>query len=362
MVPVLNAAFAHVHPGGPRIEAAFELPLGRAHTTVLFGPSGSGKSTVLRVLAGLERPAEGRIAFDGETWMDAAQRRHLPPWKRPVGFLFQDYALFPHLDAEANAAFGIEGLDAAERRRRVGEAFDLLGLAGLERRRPAQLSGGQQQRVALARALARKPKLLLLDEPLSALDRPTQEALRRELGRWLREAGLPALLVTHDRTEALVLGDRLLLLHEGRLRQEGRPAEVFSHPADPSLAPLIGMGTVTPVRVLGREHGLVRVAAGTAELWAPDPGALGPAAYACIRGEGVGLERDSASGQSARNRLPGRIVEMAHEGALVRLQLDCGFPLEALATAWACEDLGLLPGASVVATLKATAIHLIPSP
>ena len=362
MVALLSAAFAHAYPGGARVEAAFDLPLDRAHTTVLFGPSGSGKSTVLRILAGLERPAAGRIALDGETWMDAARGRHLPPWKRPVGFLFQDYALFPHLDAEANAAFGLEGLEVAERRRRVGEAFDLLGLAGLAGRRPAQLSGGQQQRVALARALVRRPRILLLDEPLSALDRPTQEALRRDLGRWLREAALPALLVTHDRTEALTLGDHLLLLHEGRLRQTGRPAEVFSHPADPDLAPLIGMGTVTPVRVLGREHGLVRVAAGAAELWAPDPGNLGAEAFACIRGEGVGLEREGGAPRSARNRLPGRIVSMAHEGALVRIQLDCGFPLEALATAWACEDLGLHPGDPVAASLKATAIHLIPAP
>ena len=360
MVPALKAAFTHVHPGGPRLEVAFEVPLAPARTTVLFGPSGSGKSTLLRVLAGLERPASGRITFGDEVWDDPAAGRHLPPWKRAVGLLFQDYALFPHLSVAGNLAYGLEDLEASERRRRVGEVLHLLGLAGLGDRRPGQLSGGQQQRVALGRALARRPRLLLLDEPLSALDRPTQEALRRDLGRWLRELALPTLLVTHDRTEALTLGDHLLLLEGGRLRQEGSPAEVFSRPADPELAALIGMGTVARVQVLEREHGLVRVAAGRAELWAPDPGGLGAEAFACIRGEGVGLAREAPAG-SARNALPGRVVDLVHEGALVRLQLDCGFPLEALATAWACEDLDLRPGSDLVATLKATASHLLPA-
>ncbi len=361
MAPGLSARFAVQHPGGPRIEAAFDLPLAGGRTTVLFGPSGSGKSTILRTLAGLTHPQEGILTVAGECWDDAAASRNLPPWRRSVGMLFQDYALFPHLSVAGNLAFGLEGLAPRERRRRVGDMVALLGLEGLEARRPAQLSGGQQQRVALGRALVRKPRLLLLDEPLSALDQPTQVALRQELGRWLRTLGIPTLLVTHDRTEALTLGDHLLLLHEGRLRQEGTPAEVFSRPKDPALAPLIGMGTVVRVRVLDREHGLVRVAAGAAELWAPDPGGLGPEAFACIRAEGVGLEGQASGPQSARNRLPGRVGALAPEGPLVRLQLECGFPLEALATAWACDDLGLSVGAPVVATLKATAIHLLPA-
>ena len=361
MDPVLKAAFEHRFPGGAALRAELDLPLRGGSVSVLFGPSGSGKTTVLRILAGLERPQAGRITFDGEVWFDGAAGRHVPPWKRSVGLLFQDYALFPHLSVAKNLAYGLDGLAPAERRQRVGAMLDLLGLAGLEARLPGQLSGGQQQRVALGRALVRRPRLLLLDEPLSALDRPTQETLRRELGGWLRQLGTPALLVTHDRTEALTLGDRLLLMHEGRVRQDGTPTEVFARPSEPELAGLLGIGTVARGAILGREHGLVRVAAGTSELWAPDPGGLETSAYACIRGEGVNVERESTSLQSARNRLPARVLSLEAQGALVRLHLDAGFPLEALVTAWACEDLGIAPGMALTAIVKATAIHLIPA-
>ncbi|MFN8011941.1 MAG: ABC transporter ATP-binding protein [Holophagaceae bacterium] len=360
MDPRLTAAFEHRYGEGPAIEADLDLPLDPPATTVLFGPSGSGKTTVLRVLAGLERPRRGRVAFGDEVWLDTAAGRHVPPWKRRVGLLFQDYALFPHLSVEGNLAYGLREPDAVRRRRAVAEALERLGLAGLGGRRPSQLSGGQQQRVALGRALLQRPRLLLLDEPLSALDRPTREALRRDLAVWLKESRIPALLVTHNRSEALALGDRLLLMQEGRIRQAGSPAEVFARPADPALAALLGVENVMKVRVLGREHGLVRVRAGSSELWAPDPGDLGDWAYACIRGEGVGLEADAGSPRSARNRLPARVVALEPRGALARVSLDCGFPLEATATAWACEDLGLAPGGRLVASIKATAIHLVP--
>ncbi len=360
MAPRLRADFAHRYGEGPAVEAALDLPLDPPSTTVLFGPSGSGKTTVLRALAGLERPQKGRIALGDDVWLDAEAGVHLPPWRRSVGFLFQDYALFPHLTVEANLAYGLAEPDRARRRAAILEALDRLGLAGLAGRRPGQLSGGQQQRVALARALLRRPRLLLLDEPLSALDRPTREALRRDLAAWLRESRIPALLVTHHRSEALALGDRLLLMQEGRIRQAGSPAEVFARPADPGLAALLGVENVVKVEVLGHEHGLARVRAGAVDLWAPDPGGLGPWAYACIRGEGVGLEREAAPAHSARNRLPVRVVAVEPLGPLARVSLDGGFPLEATATAWACEDLGLAPGALLTASIKATAIHLVP--
>ncbi len=355
----LTAVFEHCYGEGPAIEADLDLPLDPPATTVLFGPSGSGKTTVLRVLAGLERPRRGRIAFGDEVWLDTAAGLEIPPWKRRVGLLFQDYALFPHLTVEGNLAYGLREPEPA-RRRAVGEALERLGLAGLGGRRPGQLSGGQQQRVALGRVLLQRPRLLLLDEPLSALDRPTREALRRDLAAWLRESRIPALLVTHNRSEALALGDRLLLLQDGRIRQAGSPAEVFARPADPALAALLGVENVVKVRVLGREHGLVKVQAGRSELWAPDPGGLGAWAYACIRGEGVGLEAEAGAPRSARNRLPARVVAVEPQGALARVSLDCGFPLEATATAWACEDLGLAPGGRLAASIKATAIHLVP--
>ncbi|MBI4914093.1 MAG: molybdenum ABC transporter ATP-binding protein [Acidobacteria bacterium] len=359
MAPFLTADVAQSYPTGPSVEVRMELP--GEGVTVLFGPSGSGKTTVLRVLAGLERPGRGRIQFDGVPWVDTAAGIFVPPHRRPVGLLFQDFALFPHLTVAGNLAFGLRDLTPAERRRRVGECAAWVGLAGLEERLPAHLSGGQQQRLALGRALVRRPRLLLLDEPLSALDGPAREELRRDLGRLLKDAGIPALLVTHDRDEALALGDRLLLMAGGRIRQEGSPAEVFSRPGDAELARVLGVGTVVKVRVLGPEHGLLRVRAGRAELLAPDPGGLGSEAYACIRGEGVALERAEPEGAATRNRLPARVAALERMDGLVRVHLECGFPLEALLSAWSCEDLALRPGDEVLALVKATAVHLVPA-
>ncbi len=345
---------------GPVIRAAFALPTEEASVTVLFGPSGCGKTTVLRCLAGLEKPDTGFIRFGEESWCEAATQVHQPPQRRTLGFVFQDYALFPNLSVAGNLAYPLVGISKDERHRRVSAMIALLKLEGLEHRRPVELSGGQQQRVALGRALIHRPRLLLMDEPLSALDRPSQESLRRELRGILREMGIPALLVTHDRNEALMLGDRLLLMQDGGIQQDGLPAEVFTRPRTPELAQALGIGTVVRVRILSRENGLVRVAAGSVELLAPDPGGLGEYAHACIRGEGVAVEREVHGDPTTRNRLRAKIVGMEPQGALVRLHLDCGFSLEALVTAWACEDLNLREGETVMAMVKATAIHLIP--
>jgi ABC-type nitrate/sulfonate/bicarbonate transport system ATPase subunit len=210
----LTADFERRFPRGPVIQGQLRTPLDGFSVTVLFGPSGSGETTVLRCLAGLERPDPGQIRFGAETWFDTAAGVHLPPQRRGVGYLAQDYALLPHLTVAGNIGYGLVGLDATERQRRIDEMVRLFGLTGLERRYPRQVSGGQQQRVALARALARRRRLLLLDEPLSALDVPTREQLRRELRRLLAGLRVPALLVTHDRTEALALGDFVAILEE----------------------------------------------------------------------------------------------------------------------------------------------------
>ena len=360
MIRLLDCAFERRFANGPVIRAAFALSTEESSITVLFGPSGSGKSTVLRCLAGLERPDVGFIRFDGMTWCDATMLSHVPPQQRSLGFVFQDYALFPNLSVAGNLAYPLVGLSRDERHLRVKEMVERVGLGGLERRRPGELSGGQQQRVALGRALIRRPRLVLMDEPLSALDRPAQESLRRELRQILREMGIPALMVTHDRDEALMLGDRLLFMLDGEIQQDGPPAEVFTQPRTPALAQALGVGTVVRARVLGRENGLVRVLAGSVELLAPDTGGLGEWVHACIRGEGVAVEREVHGESSARNQLSAKIVGLEPQGPLVRLHLDCGFRLEALVTAWACEDLGLKEGDTVLAMVKATAIHLIP--
>ena len=356
----LTCAAERRFPGGTRVEARFGIPAPGFSVTVLFGPSGSGKTTALRLLAGLERPDAGRIACGGTVWADAAKGLHLPPQARNLGFLSQAYDLFPHLSLAANLAFGLGDHSADARRARVAELVALLGLEGLEDRHPAQLSGGQRQRVALGRALARRPALLLLDEPLSALDRPTQLRLRRELRDLLRRLDVPTVLVTHDRAEALQLGDRLVVLDGGRVCQEGEIQRVFDRPTDPAVARILGVETVVLGRVVEVSGGLATVAVGEARLQAPDPGSLGVRAYVCIRGEDVLVERGEPGPSTARNRLRARIAAILPEGPLVRLTLDAGFPLESLVTRQACADLGLVEGEALTALLKASAIHLIP--
>ena len=351
----LLAAFTRRFENGAEIQGDFTLSLDSASLTVLFGPSGCGKSTILRALAGLDRPQAGRITAGGEPWFDAAAKRFIPAHRRRVGFLAQQPSLFPHLSVATNIGFGVK----EDRGHRVAELLDLVGLADLAHRRPDELSGGQQQRAALARALAPRPRLLLLDEPFAALDRPAQLELRARLRDALAASRTPALMVTHAREEALALGDQLLLMGEGRILQRGRPEEVFSHPA---TADLVEAGTVLKVRVLDRAHGLVRVAAGAAELWAPDPGGLGGWAHATLRPEGVAIELKVSAHTAVRNRLPARILALEPEGPLVRLRLDAGFPLDALVTAWAREDLHLEPGLAITALVKATAIRLSPCP
>jgi len=358
----LSAAAERRFPGGMRVEARFGIPDPGFSVTVLFGPSGSGKTTALRLLAGLERADAGAIAWGGTVWADAAKGLHLPPQARNLGFLSQTYDLFPHLSLAANLAYGLSERPLAERRTRVAELVALLDLEGLEDRHPAQLSGGQRQRVALGRALARHPSLLLLDEPLSALDRPAQLRLRRELRDLLRRLDVPTVLVTHDRAEALQLGDRLVVMDGGRVCQEGPIQRVFDRPTDPAVARILGVETVVLGRVVDVSEGLATLAVGEgqARIHAPDPGSLGTRAYVCIRGEDVLVERGEPGPSTARNRLRGCIRALHPEGPLVRLTLDAGFPLESLVTRQACADLGLAEGEPVTALLKASAIHLIP--
>ncbi|WP_248342340.1 ABC transporter ATP-binding protein [Anaeromyxobacter paludicola] len=341
-------------PGGAAVAASLEAaPEG---VTVLFGPSGAGKSTVLRCVAGLEAPDVGVIRFDEETWFDRAHGVDVPPQARRVGYVFQDAALFPHLTVEENVRYGARARGAPPGA--AGEALERLGLALLSHRRPAELSGGERQRVSLARALASRPRLLLLDEPLSALDAPTREALRATLRDLLAAVGLPALLVTHDRIEALALGDRLAVLAKGRIRQCGPVAEVFARPADLEVAAVVGTENVLPAEVAGEEGGLVHLRVGPAELSAVGP-APGRRCFACFRAEDVLLEAPGGSPTSARNRLAATVRALAPEGPLSRVTLDCGFPLVALVTRRSVEELELAPGRPVLALLKAPAVRLV---
>lgn len=358
---LLTANFSRRFPGGPVIRAAGLRLLAPGGTTVLFGASGSGKTTVLRCLAGLERPDEGTIRWQDDVWFDAAARRNLPPQKRLVGFVPQDYALFPHLTVADNIRYGLNALTDAEQKKRVGEALVWLGLEGLEKRLPNELSGGQQQRIALARAVVRRPRLLLLDEPLAALDTPTRQRLRGELRRLLTQLAIPTLLVTHDRQEALALGDHLIVMAEGQIVQEGPVQEVFSHPQNLAVAGIVAVETVQSGRVVERRDGLVSVLIGEIKLTALERDLLPEAqtVHVCIRAEDVIVTAREEGQSSPRNRLPATVRAVLPEGALVRVDLDCGFPLTALLTKPACEELALQPGVRVFAWVKAPHVHLI---
>ena len=362
MTPRLLLDFTRAYERGPTVALRLEIPLAPPRVTVLFGLSGSGKTTALRALAGLDRDARGEIRFGDTVWCDSPHGVFVPPQRRQAGMLFQDYALFPHLTVRENVGYGVRGVGGAERARRVGELLARMELGELARRLPAQLSGGQRQRVALARALAGQPLLLLLDEPLSALDAPTRESLRHWLRAQLVAARLPSVIVTHDRAEAMVLGDELAVIAEGRLLQHGPVAEVFRRPASDAVARIVGVETVLPGRLLGGEGALAAVEVGGVRLFgmADRLPAGTEAVLVSIRAEEVMLARDGgAAGTSARNRWRGTVKALVDEGALVRVELDCGFPLVARLTRQAAAELALVPGASVTALVKAPSVHLI---
>ena len=233
----LAADFERTYPKGPTIEVAFRLPVDAFSVTALIGPSGCGKTTVLRCLAGLDAPRRGRVTCGPDVWFDNARRIVQSPQQRGIGFLFQEYALFPHLTIFANIAYGLTNMAAEAVRRRVGELTELLQLTGLEARYPRELSGGQQQRAALARTVATRPRLLLLDEPLSALDTPTRIELRRDLRKVLAAWGIPTIVVTHDPDEVTALAGYVIVLCDGRIAQQGAVDGSASFNRDPKVSP-----------------------------------------------------------------------------------------------------------------------------
>lgn len=347
------------------VRVAFDLALADAGVTVLFGPSGAGKTTIIRALAGLERIEAGEIRADGEVWDDGG-RSFVPARRRRVGLLFQDQALFPHLDVAANVAYGLRRMPRAERARRVARALDACAIAGYERRAVPELSGGQAQRVALARALAPEPRLLLLDEPFSGLDDPTRVRLRAELRRLVRETGVPALVVTHDRDEAVALGDRLVVLIEGRIHQVGVPSEVFDRPADLDVAAAVGMDTIVPARLVDDARpvhgaqavvdvGAVRLLADVSRSGLPRDLAV------CLRAGDVGVaEPGRRPADPATNVVPTRVVAVEEAAELLRVRLDAGFPLVCLLTRHDARRVPLAPGSAVDAVIPAAAVHLAP--
>ncbi len=326
------------------------LEVADGEVLAVLGPNGAGKSTVLRVLAGLLPPDAGRVAVDGRTWDDVGDRVHLPVHRRPLGMVFQDHLLFPHLSVLENVAFGprTRGAPKATARAAAAAWIERVGLEGLGDRRPGQLSGGQAQRAALARALVGDPALLLLDEPLSALDARTRLAVRAELRRHLADYGGSTVLVTHDPVDAMALADRVLVVEDGVVVQAGTPSDVARHPRTDYVARLVGLSLLPGV---GEGQAVYLDGGGTVAVAEP---AAGPVLVA-IRPESVALY-PSRPGGSPRNAWPATVAGATPHGSTVRVELDGPVPLLADVTATAFAELGLAPGSPVWAVVKASEV------
>jgi molybdate transport system ATP-binding protein len=322
------------------------LALDVARTVALVGPSGAGKSSVLQAIAGLVRPEAGRVARDGEIWVDTHRGIFRRPDERRVGLVFQEYALFPHLTVQGNVEYG--------GKERAGELLERFRISHLADARPTELSGGERQRVALARALARDPAVLLLDEPLSALDAHTKDGVRQELQEFLRTFELPTVIVTHDYEDAVALAETIGVIVAGHLRQLGTPGELVSRPRDPFVASFTGANLLRG-RAEHGANGLTGVHLETGELvYSTDPGhgEVGVVVYPWDVSVGRVHTDDSAM-----NLIRGEIASVVHVGNRVRVRIG---PLTAEVTAASAERLGLAGGGPAFASFKATGTRLVP--
>jgi spermidine/putrescine transport system ATP-binding protein len=292
------------------------LDVERGEFFTLLGPSGCGKTTTLRMVAGFEEPTAGRVLIDGD---DVSG---LPPYRRPTNTVFQSYALFPHLSVERNVAFGLErsGVARDEVRRRVGEELERVGLAGEAKRKPRQLSGGQQQRVALARALVNRPAVLLLDEPLGALDLKLRKRLQVELKGIQRDVGVTFVYVTHDQEEALTMSDRIAVMNRGLVEQVGDPEQVYERPETTFVAGFIGVSNLMPgVVEAGGASGRVRLDAGPTVDARVDGLPTGARCHAVVRPEKLSIDASSGTASSARPRVEGQVESSAYLGTTTQL-------------------------------------------
>ena len=348
-------------------------------TTVLLGESGAGKSTVLRILAGLLKPQRGRIALNDMVYFDSEQAIDVPPQERPFGYVFQDYALFPHLTVFENVAFGLQAqrFPRSLVRRRVGEALEQVRLPGLDQRRPAQLSGGQQQRVAIARALALQPQLLLLDEPLAALDVQTRREVRQELRRILAEVDVTTVLVTHTYIEALLFGQHIIVLEQGQVLQQGGQRDLLEHPRSAYVAELVGVNffrgyitryeslAVCAIQLHNGTQAVELLATLREQAGSVSRPTIGEPAFVLVDPRSITLYPTQPD-SSARNTFRGEIVQIVRIGSVssgeeregvlrVSLLLTTTMPpLTAEITEASASRLQLYEGATVYATFKAT--------
>lgn len=302
------------------------LSIYRGEFFSLLGGSGSGKTTLLRMLAGFERPTEGKIFIDG------VDMSNVPPYERPVNMMFQSYALFPHMSVEANIAFGLhqDKVGKAEIAERVADALNLVQLGQFGKRKPHQLSGGQRQRVALARALVKRPKLLLLDEPLGALDKKLREQTQFELVNIQEKVGITFVVVTHDQEEAMTMSSRIAVMNRGYIAQIGTPTEIYEYPNSRFTAEFIGSVNMFHGRILESEpdHSLIRSDEADCDLYVSHPGHLAPGTecWVAVRPEKVTISKDAPAGSDGRNQATGVVKEIAYLGdvSIYEILLDTG--------------------------------------
>ena len=332
--------------------------------TILFGASGAGKSTLLDCLAGLARPDEGRIAIGSDVLFDSAVGVNVPAPKRRIAYVFQTLALFPHLSAEENVAYGLRGLPEAERRSRVEAILQAFRVEKLRRQKPGEISGGERQRIALARSLVTEPRLLLLDEPLTGLDADLKAAIVDDLRAWNAAKGIPILYVTHSRDEVDALGERVIALDNGRVVGSGVPMEVLNAPRRKKLAQAAGFENLLSATVLDLREadGVMRVRLGESacEIEVPLGYAVaGSRVQVAVRAGDILLATERPHGLSARNVIDGRIIFLERRGAIVIARVDCGVTFVVHVTPGAVRALELAAKRPVWLVLKTHSCHLV---
>ena len=332
--------------------------------TVLFGASGAGKTTILDCIAGLQKPDSGRVAVGATSLFASSMRIDVPTRERHVGYLFQTLALFPHMTGRQNIEYGLASLASDERSRRVTEVAESFAIAQVLERRPSQASGGERQRIALARALVTRPRALLLDEPMTALDAVTKSKIIDDLRRWMVAHAIPVLYVTHGREEVFALGDRLLVLEAGRVVADGTPHEVMGRPQYESVAQLAGFENILDCEVVAPhpEQGTMtcKVTGSESTLEAPLTRlAAGTSVRLGIRAGDILVSAVQPVGLSARNVMPGRIKTINRRDVTVIAKVDCGIQLEVHLTPGASEALALEAGKPIWLVVKTYSCHVL---
>jgi molybdate transport system ATP-binding protein len=343
------------------LRVGFSVPDG---ITILFGPSGAGKTTLLDCIAGLTVPDSGRISIADRELFNAHNRTNLLPQERTIGYVFRDLALFPHLTVEGNIRYGLTNLDEEDRHTRTQAILDSFKISDLRKRRPDAISGGERQRVALARALVTDPCVLLLDEPLAGLDAITKSKILDDLRSWNQAHRIPVLYVTHTREEVFALGERVLVLENGRIIAQGTPHEVMSAPRQETMAQLVGFENIFDATVASshEDRGTMtcKIAGSNVELETPLVRAdVGATLRVGIGAGDILLATVQPVGLSARNILPGKVISLDLRDVIVMARVDCGLLMSAHLTLAARDSLELQPGSDVWLIVKTHSCHLM---